>query len=107
MWLVRRLHLERRTVVFWPGEHRQIKTSTARRVVPMPSQIVEILPPYVLGDEPRIGLLFPSPETGKMITDTRWLLDRLAKRIGLEGGGAVTRTPTHLLRRRAPDDGPG
>lgn len=88
------LDFDRRTVTVRPNEFRGLKTQTAHRVVPMPTQLVEILQSYTLGDEPRIGLLFPSPHTGRMVTDCRKLLDRLAGRIGLEEG----RVRLHGLR---------
>lgn len=48
------------------------------------SQLREVLEPYA---RERIGLLFPSPRTGKMVSDTRKMLDRLLEKIpGLEKG---------------------
>lgn len=85
---VQDLDFDRRTVAFRPNEHRTLKTSTSRRVVPMPDQLHGILEPYVRGAEPKIaGLLFPSPVTGERIKKVRYLLDQLLERIdGLEPG---------------------
>lgn len=80
------LDFDARTVSFEPNQWRRLKSRNSNRVVPMPEQLAEILRPYVFGDEAKLGLLFPSPVTGKMLHDVRLLWDRLAKRVGLEKG---------------------
>lgn len=87
---------DRKTVRFRPNEHRRLKTDSSDRSVPLWPQLEEILRPYVFGgDTPPSGLLFPSPRTGKMIKDTRRLLDTLAERIGLEKGSIRTKAFRH------------
>lgn len=88
---------DRRTIRFRPNEHRpSLKTRSSDRSVPLWPQLEEILREYVFGaDVPPSGLLFPFPRIGKMVKDTRRLLDTLAKRIGLEEGEIRTKAFRH------------
>ena len=70
-----------------PNEHRGIKTDKSIRTVPVWPQLREILGEYLAEDgSPESGLLFPSPRTGKMITDFRRSLDAVATRCGFSEG---------------------
>jgi integrase len=90
------LSFDRRTVTFRPNEYRRLKTATSHRSAPLWPQLEEILREYVFGgDQPRSALLFPSPRTGRMIRDTRKLLDALAARSGFERGQVRTRIFRH------------
>lgn len=88
---------DRRTVRFRPNEHRpSLKTRSSDRSVPLWPQLREILQEYIFDPKgPKSGLLFPSPRTGKMVKDTRRLLDTLAKRIGMEEGEIRTKAFRH------------
>lgn len=90
------LSFDRRKIHFRPNEHRRLKTSTSRRVVPMWPQLYEILQAHVFGGSgPKSGLLFPARRTGKMIRDTRTGLDKVARRCGLQEGEVRTRLFRH------------
>lgn len=90
------LSFDRRKIRFRSNEHRQLKTSTSRRTVPMWPQLHEILQRHVFGGSgPTTGLLFPSSRTGKMIQDTRKTLDKIAKRVGYSEGEVRTRLFRH------------
>jgi integrase len=77
----------RETLTFRPNEHRRLKTRTSDRVVPLWSQLHEILQPYVDARVIDRGgtLLFPS-ETSGMLKDWRKVLDAVAKRAGWKAG---------------------
>lgn len=78
---------DRQTVTFRPNQWRRLKTKGSARVLRLWPQLAEILRPYV--DQRVIDrggtLLFPG-EGGKMITDWRKLLDRVATRAGWQAG---------------------
>ena len=78
---------DRQTVTVRPNQHRRLKTKGSARVIRLWPQLAEILRPYV--DQRVIDrggtLLFPG-EGGKMISDWRKLLDRVAERAGWKVG---------------------
>jgi integrase len=78
---------DRETVTFRVNAHRRLKTRGSARVVPLWPQLAEILQPYVDQRVVERGgtLLFPG-EHGRMITDWRKLLDRVAVRAGWRPG---------------------
>lgn len=80
--------LENRMVIhFRPNEHRDLKTESSHRTVPVWPQLREVLGAYLESDEsPDSGLLFPSPRTGKMISDFRKSLDPIGERCGFQEG---------------------
>ncbi len=80
--------LDARRVTFRPNEHRRIKTKAGHRVVPLWPQLEEILREHVFGGAGPLpgGLLFPSPRTGRMLTDVRKALDTVAKSAGWAKG---------------------
>lgn len=76
---------ERRTIAFRPNKWRRLKTPRSHRVVPLHPQLEEILRAYLKGPHRPAGdLLFPSFATGQeaILTDTRKLIDHIAKRAG-------------------------
>jgi integrase len=87
---------DRRIIHFRPNRWRRLKTKTSRRILPLWPQLEEILRPYVFGGRaPRSGLLFPSPKTGRLITDIRKALGTLAERAGLDGPELRTKAFRH------------
>lgn len=76
---------DRKRVTFRPNERRRLKTRSSRRSVPLWPQLEEILREYVFGGSgpPPDGLLFPSPRTYGIISDTRKALDTIAERAKL------------------------
>src|SRR5229473_2947569 len=86
-----------------------LKTATSHRSVPLWPQLREALERY-LAEHPPSRLLFPSYRTGEeaMLTDFRKLLDVVAVRAGWKAGEIRSKVFRHtLLRRSAPDRGPG
>jgi integrase len=85
---------DREAVTFRPNLWRRLKTRRSHRTVPLWPQLEEILRPYVFDlDRPPGRLLFPSFLAGAspsdreaMRTDTRKLLDHVAKRAGWKAG---------------------
>jgi len=78
------ISFDRRTVTFRPNEHRtRLKTWTSHRTIPLWPQLEEILREHVFGGRAPAAegaLLFSSVrKPGEMITDTRKLLDNIAK----------------------------
>jgi integrase len=90
---------DRNVITFRPNPWRRLKTRTSHRVVPLWSQLSEILQPYVFGRRLERGgrLLFPAFVDGEeqMLTDVRKLLDRLAERAGWTRGVIRTRLFRH------------
>lgn len=87
---------DRKTIRFRPNEHRRLKTRSSDRSVPLWPQLREILQEYIFDPKgPKSGLLFPSPRTGKMVKDTRRLLDARAERVGREKGEIRTKAFRH------------
>jgi integrase len=79
---------DRKTVTFRPNAFRRLKTQTSWRVVPLFPQLEAILRAWVFGPRLEAGgtLLFPAPGSTEMLSDTRKLLDRIAKRAGWKRG---------------------
>lgn len=78
---------DRDVIRFRPNEHRDLKTHTSTRTVPVWPQLREILQAYIFDPKgPKSGLLFPSPRTGKMLVSVRKQLDKVAERAGFEKG---------------------
>lgn len=79
---------DRHVIRFQPNEHRDLKTDTSTRTVPIWPQLREALVGYLNGPKaPTSGLLFPSPRRpGKMIQDFRKSLDAIGKRVGFAEG---------------------
>jgi integrase len=80
---------DRKAVAFRPNAWRRLKTRRSHRTVTLWPQLEEILRPYVFDlNRPPGRLLFPSFGAGKeaMRTDTRKLLDHVAKRAGWKAG---------------------
>lgn len=78
---------DRHVIRFAPNEHRDLKTDTSTRTVPVWPQLAEILSAYLESPKgPEGGLLFPSPKTGKMLTDVRKQLDAIGETVGFEKG---------------------
>jgi integrase len=76
-----------KTVTFWPNDFRRLKTQTSWRVVPLFPQLETILRAWVFGPlEAGGALLFPASGSAGMLSDTRKLLDRIAKRAGWKAG---------------------
>ena len=77
-----------RRVTFRPNEHRRIKTKAGNRGVPLWPQLEEILRVHVFGGvgPSSGGLLFPSPRTGKLLSDVRKALDAVAESAGWTAG---------------------
>ncbi|MEO6056549.1 MAG: tyrosine-type recombinase/integrase [Gemmatimonadales bacterium] len=89
---------DRRTVTFRPNAWRRLKSSTSHRVVPMWTQLEEILRAYVFGASGPPGrLLFPSLATGgeAMLTDFRKLMGRISVRAGWKPAGITSRIFRH------------
>lgn len=86
--LVEDVDLEDRHVIhFRPNEYRELKNQPSIRTVPVWPQLREILGEYLASEEsPDEGLLFPSPRTGRMITDFRRSLDAIGERCGFAEG---------------------
>ena len=106
--LVSDISFDRAIITFRPNEHRQLKPLTSARTVPLWPQLREILEAYLKRYRRIGGLLFPSPRTGKMITDIRKQMD------GIGGNGRLAARrdpdedlPPYVLRRATPDPGPG
>ncbi len=93
------LSLDRQTITFRPNAWRRLKTPGSHRVVRLWPQLNEILGPYLHWRMLHRGgrLLFPSPWSASelMIGDVRNLLDRVARRAGLEGGTIRTKAFRH------------
>jgi integrase len=75
---------DRGTITFRPNATRRLKNAGSARVVPLWPQLRDILGPFICPPDrtPRTGLLFANPQTGKMLTDWRKQLDRVAVRAG-------------------------
>lgn len=87
---------DRKVVRFRPNEHRRLKTRSSDRSVPLWPQLREVLRGYLFNrEEPLDDLLFPSPRTGKMLTDVRKALDAIGKRAGFEEGRIRTKLCRH------------
>ena len=93
------MSLDRQTITFRPNTWRRLKTPGSNRVVRLWPQLREILGPYLDWRVLQRGgrLLFPSPwsATERMIGDVRNLLDRVARRAGLEPGEIRTKAFRH------------
>jgi integrase len=90
--------LARNVIHIRPHEHRRLKTAISHRTVPLWPQLREILSAYLFaaGDAPADdALLFPSPITGRMLTDWRKTLDRIAVRAGFPKGSVRTKAFQH------------
>ena len=93
--LVSDLSFERQTITFRPHDHRRLKTRTSHRTVPLHPQLHEILEAYRRSYQRLSGLLFPSPRTGRMITDIRKQLDKVAGTAGWQPGEIRTKIFRH------------
>lgn len=82
---VQDVSFDRRTVTFRETAGRRLKTRTSWRAVPLWPQLEGILQPYILSyagaDD---ALLFPSPRTGRQITDLRKVFGQLKDVLGWE-----------------------
>jgi integrase len=91
--------LDRQTITFRPNAWRRLKTPGSHRVVRLWPQLREILGPYLDWRVLQRGgrLLFPSPwsATELIIGDVRNLLDRVARRAGLDPGEIRTKAFRH------------
>lgn len=89
------ISFDRKTVTFRPNEHRRLKTSSSRRVVPLWPQLEEILREYVFGGTTPLtsGLLFPG-RTGGLLAEPRRPLDGIA----VHGGWLAGEIRFHMLR---------
>lgn len=90
------VNFEREVVRFRPNKQRRLKSSNATRSVPLWPQLASILKPHV--EELSGGskaLLFPSPRTGRMLTDVRKLLDSIGELAGFDAGDVRTRIFRH------------
>lgn len=72
---------KREIVRFYPNQHRGLKTRYRHRDLPLWPQLRKILEAYLEREDnpPKDRLLFPSPVTGKMITEFRKTLDNIAE----------------------------
>ncbi len=81
---------DRRTVTFRPNDWRRLKTRTSWRVIPLWPQLEALLRAWVFGPRLEMAgrLLFPSFASGREapLSETRRLLDRIARRIGWKAG---------------------
>jgi integrase len=80
------------------GHARRLKNRTSHRAVRLWPQLETILEEYldsVRGTAP--GLLFPSEQTGEMITDFRKPLDTVGERAGWERGRIRTKIFRHTF----------
>ncbi|MGH7582349.1 MAG: tyrosine-type recombinase/integrase [Gemmatimonadales bacterium] len=89
------LLFDRKLIAFRPNQWRRGKkgkTAGAERMVPMWPQLEAILRDYLQGRHLELRLqfdttlLFPSAETGRRLNDIRKMIDRVAKRAGLQEG---------------------
>ena len=89
--------IERKTVTFRPNQWRGLKTATSFRVVPLWPQLEAILLPYLFAENGPSALLFPSFWTGSeaMLTDTRKVLDGIAKLAGWPRGSVRSKIFRH------------
>lgn len=79
-----------------PNEHRDLKTESSDRAIPLWSQLRRILREYLFSlEEPLDDLLFPSHRTGGMIRDLRKQLDAIGEAAGFEEGRIRTRLFRH------------
>jgi integrase len=91
--------LRRGTVSIRPNQWRQLKTKAARRTVPLFPQLRAIIEPHLearraegaIDDD----LLFPSRDTGGMITNVSKALDAIGKRAGWEPGELGVKAMRH------------
>jgi integrase len=91
---------DRKTVTIRPNAWRRLKTRGSHRVVPLWPQLEAILRAWVFGPRLERGgrLLVPSLSgrgEERMILDPHRLLDRVAKRAGLEAGSIRTKAFRH------------
>ena len=93
--LVSDVSFERNTITFRPHEHRRLKTRTSHRTIPVHPQLHGILEAYRRSYQRLGGLLFPSPRTGRMITDIRKQLDKVAGTAGWQPGDIRTKIFRH------------
>ena len=93
--LVSDVSFERGIITFRPHEHRRLKTQTSSRTVPLHPQLRDILEGYLRAYSRIGGLLFPSPRTGRMITDIRKQLDSIAEAAGWQSGEIRTKVFRH------------
>ena len=93
--LVSDVSFERHTITFRPHEHRRLKTRTSHRTVPLHPQLHGILEAYRRSYQRLGGLLFPSPRTGRMITDIRKQMDKVAMTAGWQPGEIRTKIFRH------------
>lgn len=89
----------RETVTIRPNRWRGLKTEGSHRTLRMWPQLREILEPWA-EERRRAGagnddLLFPSPRTGGILTDTRRALDALGERAGWQPGELRTKMFRH------------
>jgi hypothetical protein len=91
--------LDRQTITFRPNAWRRLKTAGSRRVVRLWPQLREILGSYldrrVLQRGGHLLSLPPWSAPEQMIGDVRNLLDRVARRAGLEPGEIRTKALRH------------